>query len=395
MAAKSNRRLKVGVLFGGRSSEHEISLRSALTVISAIDPRRYEVVPIGIGQDGRWYLQNGGIKTLERAARRLEPLKRRGPVVSLPPFPGSQSLIPIDSTGRRGGKPSRGKSVHFPGRLDVIFPLVHGTNGEDGTIQGLLELAEIPYVGSGVLGSAVGMDKDVQKRLLRDAGLPVVRYSALTHTAHRADPKLASSYAAEIGYPLFVKPCSLGSSVGVSRVGKPQELARALRDAFQYDRKVLIEAACEGREIECAVLGNDAPEASVPGEIVVARRHRFYSYESKYLDPRGAETRIPADLPPAIRERIRTLAVDAFKVLDLRGMARIDFLAPADLAEIYISEANSIPGFTSISMYPKLWEASGLSLAELVDRLLSLALEEGRERAALTRHYRSRPNSSN
>jgi D-alanine-D-alanine ligase len=271
----------------------------------------------------------------------------------------------------------------MPGPLDVIFPVLHGTYGEDGTMQGMLELASVAYVGAGVLGSAVGMDKDAQKRLLREAGIPVVRYRALTRSAADDDPTLGSRFAAELGYPVFVKPNALGSSIGVSRVADAAGLAAALGDAFQYDRKVLIEASCSGREFECAVLGNDHPEASLPGEIVVKGGHDFYSYDSKYVDATGSEAQIPADVPEAVTARIRELSTAAFRALDLRGMARVDFLARADLSEIFVNEVNTIPGFTAISMYPKMWEASGVPLPQLIDRLIQLALEEHRERARL------------
>jgi D-alanine-D-alanine ligase len=388
----------VGVLFGGRSSEHEVSLRSALTVMSAIDPARYEVVPIGIGRDGRWYLRDDAMRMLSEAAPRLEALGAGGVEVSLLPHPAGRTLVETmhnrahgrASAARRTPTPARGARHALPGPLDVVFPVLHGTYGEDGTVQGLLELAGIPYVGAGVLGSAIGMDKDVQKRLLREAGIPVVRYAALERADWRDDPAGAAHLARSLGYPVFVKPNALGSSVGISKVKRESDLDRALRDAFGYDRKVLIEAACEGRELECAVLGNDRPEASIPGEIVVKGRHEFYSYESKYVDPEGAEIKIPADVPPAQSEHLRKLAVAAFRALGLRGMARVDFLARPSLSEIFVNEVNTIPGFTAISMYPKLWEATGLPLPQLIERLLELALEEHRERAELKITYEPR-----
>ena len=273
------------------------------------------------------------------------------------------------------------------GPLDVVFPVLHGTYGEDGTVQGLLELAGIPYVGAGVLGSAVGMDKDIQKRLLREAGLPVVRYAAVERWQWRENPERVADLARALEYPVFVKPNALGSSVGISKVKSESALGAALEDAFAYDRKVLIEAACVGRELECAVLGNERPEASIPGEIILKGRHEFYSYESKYVDPDGAEVKIPAALNAAQSEHLRELACGAFRALGLRGMARVDFLARPALSEIYVNEVNTIPGFTAISMYPKLWEASGLPLGRLIDRLIELALEEHRERAALKITY--------
>jgi len=378
MAAR--RKLRVGVLFGGRSGEHEISLRSALTVISAIDRARYEVVPIGISREGRWYLETDALKMLGAAAPRLAALKRSGTPVSLRPYPDARALVAASANGRAA----------IRGALDVIFPVLHGTFGEDGTVQGLLDLAGIPYVGAGVLGSAIGMDKDVQKRLLREAGLPVVRYAAISDLDCRDDPAAARRRVARLGWPLFVKPNALGSSIGVSRVSGPRGLARAIEEALRYDRKVLVEAACEGRELECAVLGNQRPVASVVGEIVVRRGHRFYSYESKYVDEHGAAIEVPARLPARAARRIRELAITAFTALELRGMARVDFLAAPDLREIYLSEVNTIPGFTAISMYPKLWAASGLPLKRLIDRLIALALEDHRARARLKFTYQPR-----
>jgi D-alanine-D-alanine ligase len=375
------KKLRVGVLFGGRSGEHEISLRSALTVMSAMDPARYDVVPIGIARDGRWTLRHDAIALLKQSAPKLRALGYGGIPVSLPPYPHGRSLqSSVDSLSK---KSSNGALAP----LDLIFPVLHGTYGEDGTVQGLLELAGIPYVGAGVLGSAIGLDKDVQKRLCRDAGLPVVRYFSLTQADAAEDSGRVRRLADELGYPVFVKPNALGSSVGINRVNSPARLGAALKDAFRYDRKALLEASCEGREFECGVLGNDYPEASVVGEVVVNRRHRFYSYESKYVDPAGAELKIPANLPYPLSDRVRELAVAAFKVLALRGMARVDFLASSDLSECYINEVNTIPGFTAISMYPKLWEATGLPLPKLIDRLIALALEYYRQRARLKFTY--------
>ena len=380
------------MLFGGRSSEHEISLRSALTVMSAMDPARYEVVPIGIGRDGRWYLRADAIRMLTEAAPRLEALASGGIEVSLLPHPAGNSLVEAPGNEPRGAAvagqdAARAAKQEMPGPLDVVFPVLHGSYGEDGTVQGLLELAGIPYVGAGVLGSAVGMDKDVQKRLLREAGLPVVRYAAVERWRWREEPGRVTDLARALEFPVFVKPNALGSSVGISKVKSESALGAALEEAFAYDRKVLIEAACIGRELECAVLGNERPESSIPGEIVIKGRHEFYSYESKYVDPDGAEVRIPAGLTAAQSEHLRELACGAFRALGLRGMARVDFLARPALSEIYVNEVNTIPGFTAISMYPKLWGASGLPLGRLIDRLVELALEEHRERAALKITY--------
>jgi D-alanine-D-alanine ligase len=381
------RKIRVGVLFGGRSGEHEISLRSALTVMSAMAPERYEIVPIGIDRTGRWYLEHEALNMLAHNAPDLKALGAGDTPVTLLPHPDSRALVPAPArTGRRRA-PARRRGGAMPGPLDVVFPVLHGTYGEDGTVQGLLELAGVPYVGAGVLGSAVGMDKDIQKRLLRDAGVPVVRYFALTRSEHERRPGLSRRLARGLGYPVFVKPNALGSSIGISKVRRPAELDAALADAFQYDRKVLVEASCEGRELECAVLGNERPEASTVGEILVGGGHEFYSYESKYVDTEGAEVKIPATLPPATLNRVRKMAVEAFRTLALRGMARVDFLARRDLGEIFVNEVNTIPGFTAISMYPKLWEASGIALPRLIDRLIELALSEHRERAALKFTY--------
>ncbi len=385
MAGKN--KIRVGVLFGGRSGEHEISLRSALTVMSAMDPKRYDIVPIGIDRDGRWYLERDALKVLAEATPHLAALAAGDTPVTLLPHPDSRTLVAAPRAGDRA--PAAGRQP-LSRSLDVIFPVLHGTYGEDGTVQGLLELAGVAYVGAGVLGSAVGMDKDMQKRVLRDAGVPVVRYCAVTRADWREHPGRVRRAAREIGYPVFVKPNALGSSIGINKVNRPGELGPALEDAFQYDRKALVEESCQGREIECAVLGNDRPEASVPGEILVKGRHDFYSYESKYVDPEGSEVKIPAAVPRAVSKRIRALAVRAFTALGLRGMARVDFLGSRDLRRIYVNEVNTIPGFTSISMYPKLWEASGLALPKLIDRLVDLALEEHIERAALKYTYNPR-----
>jgi D-alanine-D-alanine ligase len=351
-----------------------------------MDPARYEIVPIGITRDGRWRLRSDAISLLKQSAPRLQALGRGGTPVSLPPYPHGRSLVATSfSNDAYPVKASNGDGELPP--IDLIFPMLHGTFGEDGTIQGLLELAGIPYVGAGVLGSAIGMDKDIQKRLLREGGIPVVRYFSLTQAEAANDRARTRRLADDLGYPMFVKPNALGSSIGVSRVGSPAALTGALKEAFQYDRKVLLEAGCEGREFECAVLGNDHPQASVVGEVMVHRRHRFYSYESKYVDPRGAEIKIPASLALSLSDHIRELSTAAFKVLGLRGMARVDFLARADLSEWFVNEVNTIPGFTAISMFPKLWEATDLPLPRLIDRLIELALEEHRQRARLKFTY--------
>ncbi len=379
-------KLRVAVLFGGRSGEHEISLRSALAVMSAMDPARYEIVPIGIDRDGHWFLREDALSALADAAGRLAELDAGGVLAALLPYPLAQGAL-----CRAGAENGAHRLKLAAGeQVDVVFPILHGTYGEDGTVQGLFELAGVPYVGSGVLGSALGMSKDAQKRLMREAGIPVTRFAVLTKVGFEENRAQALKLAGELAYPLYVKPSCLGSSIGVSRVCGPQELEPAILDALRYDRKILIEAACEGRELECAVLGNRQPEVAGPGEIMVERGHAFYSYESKYVDPRGARLMIPAPLPAATAQRIRAMAQAAFIALDLRGMARVDFLAREDLSEIVVNEVNTIPGFTEISMYPKLWAAAGIPMSKLVDRLIELALEEHAERRALSFTYRAK-----
>ncbi|MGO9449672.1 MAG: D-alanine--D-alanine ligase family protein [Candidatus Binataceae bacterium] len=388
------KKVRVGVLFGGRSSEHEISLRSALTIMSAMDPERYEIVPIGIDHDGKWYLEKDALKVLADATPHLAALAAGDTPVTLLPHPDNRSLViaPSPSAGNLAAMARTGGVASGP--IDVFFPVLHGTYGEDGTVQGLLELAGVPYVGAGVLASAIGMDKDVQKRLLRAARVPVVDYYAIERAEWREHPAVARGLARDLGFPVFVKPNAIGSSIGVSKVKRAADLDAALEDAFQYDRKALIESSCAGREFEVAVLGNDYPEATLPGEVIVKGGHDFYSYESKYVDPNGSETKIPAAIPRAVAKKISTIAARAFKALSLRGMARVDFLASRDLKRIYVNEVNTIPGFTSISMYPKLWEASGLPLPKLIERLIDLALEEHRERATLKTSYSPKPRDS-
>lgn len=314
------KKLKVGILFGGKSVEHEVSVSSAQNVIAALDKKRYTAVPIKIDMQGKEYL------TLPQKIK----------------------------------------------KVDVVFPVLHGPFGEDGTIQGLLKLANVPFVGAGVLGSALGMDKDAQKRLLRDAGIPTAKFLVLSH--------LVTRLPGGMKFPCFVKPANLGSSVGVHKARNQKEFARAVYDAFRYDRKILIEECVKGREIECAVLGNDNPIASVPGEIIP--RHEFYSYEAKYLDPEGAALIIPAKLPKSTVKKVWELALRTFKVLCCEGMARVDFFITKN-EKVLVNEINTIPGFTNISMYPKLWEASGIPYPKLIDRLIQLALERFRKEKRL------------
>jgi D-alanine-D-alanine ligase len=357
----SQKRLRVGVLFGGRSGEHEVSLASAASVIRALDQEKYDVVPIGITKDGRWLVGTG-------AQKMLPDVLRSGERVFLPPDPTAATIVPVE---QGGGRPSIA--------VDVIFPVLHGTFGEDGTIQGFLELAGLPYVGPGVLASAVGMDKDVQKRLFEQAGLPVAPYLAIRRSDWEKEPAaVAALIKKKFRFPVFVKPAALGSSVGMSRVKTPKELAAALNLAAEFGMKILVERNVTGREIEVAVLGNDGVKASIPGEIVPHRE--FYDYTAKYLE-QGTRLVIPAPLTNKQVKQFQDLAVRAFHAIDGAGMARCDFFLEKKTGKIFVNELNTIPGFTSISMYPKLWEASGLSYSQLIDRLIELALEVHREKA--------------
>ncbi|HEX6971773.1 MAG TPA: D-alanine--D-alanine ligase family protein [Limnochordia bacterium] len=362
------RKLRVGVIFGGRSGEHEVSLMSAASVLRAIDREKYEIVPIGVSRTGQWLIGGDPLQALSRGT--LDELQP----AALLPDPGRPVLIPFSGSGGVPSVPSSPLQT-----LDVIFPLLHGPYGEDGTLQGLLELANIPYVGCGVAASAVGMDKALMKAILREAGLTVLDYLVVLRREVEQDPDaVRRRVESGFGYPCFVKPANLGSSVGVVKVHAAHELEPALRTAAQYDRKLLIEDAAEGcREIECSVLGNDDPIASVPGEVIPSRE--FYDYEAKYLDT-GSQLIIPAPLSPQAAERVRSDAVRAFKAIDGAGMARVDFFVDRKTEAIYVNEVNTIPGFTPISMYPKLWEATGISYSELIDRLIQLALERHRDK---------------
>jgi D-alanine-D-alanine ligase len=352
-------RRRVAVLFGGRSAEHEISCLSARSVIDALNPMTVEVIPIGITREGRWHRLPGPPALPSETGRLPEVTGSSGAVVELTAEGSSSGLVASDGSREP---------------IDVVFPVLHGPQGEDGSIQGLLELAGIPYVGAGVLGSALGMHKEVQKRLLREAGLPVGPFHAVHERDWADDPEGVEAAAQALGFPVFTKPSTLGSSVGVSRVADATGLTAGLDEVFRYAREALIEKAAEGaREFECSVLGNDEPVASVAGEIVPTG-HDFYDYDAKYLDEHGARLVIPADLQPGVLEEVQRLAVAAFRTLKGAGMARVDlFLLDED--ELWLNEVNTIPGFTSISMYPKLWEASGLAYPELIERLLDLAVE--------------------
>jgi D-alanine-D-alanine ligase len=357
-------RLRVGVLYGGRSGEHEISLRSAAAVIAALDAAGFDVVPIAIGKDGRWRTGIESLRLLDDAQRNLQPIPDHGIEVAAAPEPTRRALVPL-----AGGAP-------IP--LDVVFPVLHGTYGEDGTIQGLLELADLPYVGSGVLASAVGMDKALMKSVFRDAGIPVCRW-LVVHPGTQAIDRVSAGVAAEIGYPCFVKPANLGSSVGIAKVKSSAGLAAAIADAAAYDAKVVVEAGVDARELECAVLGNDTPQASAVGEIVPS--HEFYDYADKYVDG-GAQTHIPAPIAAAVADEARALAIRTFRAVDAAGMARVDFFLERGTDRLYVNEINTIPGFTPSSMFPKLWEAAGRPFASIVAELVDLALARHRARAA-------------
>jgi D-alanine-D-alanine ligase len=391
----AGKKLRIGVLFGGRSGEHEVSLLSAASVLNAIDRKKYDVVPIAISKEGRWLTSGESQRLLQgeqqaenpRHLRAGDPdrtpgaaVLARGDSVIVPPEPaaGRHSLIPFESSHTPDRRPA-----HQEIDVDVIFPVLHGTFGEDGTIQGLLELAGIPYVGAGVLGSAAGMDKDVMKRLFSAAGLPIVKHVTVLRSAWDKEPKKAKrQIESKLKYPLFVKPANLGSSVGISKVRDGKELGPAMDLAASYDRKIVIEEGVGGknkkaREIECSVLGNDDPKASVPGEIVPMKD--FYDYAAKYLDE-GSELVIPAKLAKKLTKQVQQMAVDAFKAVDCAGLARVDFLLDPVNGKLYLNEINTMPGFTAISMYPKLWAASGVQYPKLIDRLLELAIERHQEK---------------
>jgi D-alanine-D-alanine ligase len=371
------KRLRVGVIYGGRSGEHEISLRSAIAVIRALHSDRYEVVPIAVTKRGRWFAGPHSLERLDRAQRKLKSISAHGNEVVVLPEPSRHGLVHLEAGSLRAQ------------RLDVVFPVLHGSYGEDGTIQGLLELAGLPYVGAGVLGSAVGMDKDVMKRLLRDAGLPIVRFitlrGPLVTDALNAVDRVAET---GLGYPCFVKPANLGSSVGVSKVSRAEGLPRALRDAARYDTKIVIEEAVVGREFEIAVLGNidssTGTIVSVPGEVIPGRA--FYDYIDKYVGDR-ASTMVPAAIPRDCQREMAALAQRTYEVLECDGMARVDFFLDRNGEKILVNEINTIPGFTPISLFPRMWEASGMPFPKVVDRLITLALDRHARRAKLTTSF--------
>jgi D-alanine-D-alanine ligase len=370
-------------LYGGRSGEHEVSLASAAAVFANLDRTRYEPVPIRIEKDGKWSLADrpptavSAGEVIEQSRLEAARPSREGREVHFMARPTAETILSID---RRTARAEEGQAVVTGLSLDVIFPVLHGPYGEDGTIQGLLELANVPYVGAGVLASAVGMDKGVMKVLFAAAELPVCPYRVvLRHDWQQARDTIAADLERTLGYPMFVKPANLGSSVGISKAKTRAGLIEGMDLAGRFDRKIVVEAAvAQAREIECAVLGNDTPEASVPGEVVPSRE--FYDYEAKYLDD-GSKTIIPADIGPRTAADIQRLSIAAFKAIDCAGMARVDFLLSPDT--IFVNEVNTIPGFTTISMYSKLWAASGLAYPALLDRLIALALERHTEKQQL------------
>jgi D-alanine-D-alanine ligase len=359
------KKLRIGVIFGGRSGEHEVSLRSAESIINSMDKSKYEVVPIGITREGRWLTSGDATAMLPEAVMTSNTHQQ----VAIIGDPTRRGLTRLDD-GRRALSSEP---------LDAVFPVLHGTYGEDGTIQGLLEMAGVPYVGCGVLASATGMDKITMKDLFQQAGLAIIEYEWFLRASWEENPQsIVRRIARSLGFPVFVKPANLGSSVGVSKATNRKELCEAINDAARYDRKIVVERAVDGREIEVSVLGNDEPTASLPGEIITG--HEFYDYEDKYVD-NTSRTEVPAKLPKNIIERIQRDAVSAFRAIDGSGLARVDFFVERGTNRVIINEINTMPGFTSISMYPKLWQASGISYSELIDRLIQLALERHRDKA--------------
>ncbi|HXM60272.1 MAG TPA: D-alanine--D-alanine ligase family protein [Terriglobales bacterium] len=389
------KKIRVGILFGGRSGEHEISLLSAASVFSAINKSKYEVVPIGITKEGRWVTAADAERLLQGKFEEGKHLRAgdpeatpgaavlaKGESVVVPPEPqrhGAMSPFETEASSHALTRRAADRAIN----VDVIFPVLHGTFGEDGTIQGLLELADMPYVGAGVLGSAAGMDKDIMKALFHASGLPIVKHVTLLRSECEANPKTGQKLVeSKLKYPVFVKPANLGSSVGISKAHDRKELGPAIEEAAKFDRKIVIEQGVGGRkqkarEIECSVLGNDKPEASLPGEIVPSTE--FYDYNAKYLDE-GSQLIIPAKLSKSETKEVQRLAIGAFKAVDCSGLARVDFLMEPKSRKIYLNEINTMPGFTAISMYPKLWAASGVSYSDLIERLIQLGLERHQEK---------------
>jgi D-alanine-D-alanine ligase len=366
----TNRKVRVAVIFGGQSGEHDVSLRSAQTVLSALDDDRFEAIPIGVTREGQWLT----------GADPMAQLTASSPLFALegPSEPDTETLeVAVTST-------SQSLPSGLGADIDVVFPVLHGPMGEDGTVQGLLELAGIPFVGSGVLGSALAMDKAMAKIVLEQHGIPQAPWLLINRRDWEHDPgAVAGQIGDKLGYPCFVKPANMGSSVGVTKVHDPTELSTAMELAGRLDRRIVAEKGLNARELEVSVLGNDAPIASVVGEVVSV--NEFYDYSAKYVDE-GSQLLVPADIPAGVQAEIQRLAIEAFIALDLAGLARADFFLDLDTDQVLLNEVNTMPGFTSISMYPRLWEASGVSLSELVERLLQLALERSGERKASAAH---------
>jgi D-alanine-D-alanine ligase len=382
------KKLRVGVIYGGRSGEHEVSVTSAASIFMYIDRARYEPVPIRIEKDGRWSLADrapaalSAAEVIQQARLNLSRPPRAGRDTLLAAYPSDETLITVERRASGdSGEDDDGRAVVTGLGLDVVFPVLHGPYGEDGTVQGLLELANVPYVGAGVLASAAGMDKAVMKVLFAARGLPVVAWRGFVRSEWERDRNRVIDDILTLGLPVFVKPANLGSSVGISKVKSDAELVPAIEHALEFDRKVVVEAGVvNAREIECAVLGNDDPATSLPGEIISARE--FYDYEAKYLDE-GSRSVIPAELTPELVAEVQRLSVAAFQSIDGAGLSRVDFLLAGGTGDLYVNEINTMPGFTSISMYSKMWEASGVSYAELVDRLIQLALSRHAEKQKL------------
>ena len=371
------KKLRVGVIFGGRSGEHEVSLRSGRAVVEALDQQKYDVVPIAITKEGRWLGPAEAVRLLPAGATRSitkETLASSSESVAIIGDPSRRGLHDLDATNGQ-------RAQTLP--LDILFPVLHGTYGEDGTIQGLLEMAGVPYVGCGVLASACGMDKVVMKALFRDAGLPVCRYLWLLRAEWEVDKtRTLRRVAREIGFPCFVKPANLGSSVGVSRASDRASLEKAIDVAARYDRKIIVEEGLNAREVECAVLGNDDPQASLPGEYVVHDDEaRFLDYTEKYAKTGHVEFVVPAPISKQLSARVRRMAVQAFQCVDGSGLARVDFFLRRDTGELLLNELNTLPGFTDTSGYPKMWAASGLPFPQLIDRLIELGLERHQDKA--------------
>ncbi len=362
-------KIRVGVLFGGQSSEHEVSLASARSVMSALDPEKYEVVPIGITKRGAWLTSGDAMSRLRAGDAGIGADATPASLVPDLANEGRAEIVQV-SQGNAEAQVSQ--------PLDVIFPVLHGPYGEDGTVQGMFQVANIPFVGAEVLGSAVGMDKDMMKKAFRDAGLQVVPYVCVTRREWERDPAAVQTLAEQrLQYPMFAKPANMGSSVGIGKIHGPEEFAAAVTQAARYDRRIVIEQGVDAREFEVAVLGNDEPEASVVGEIVPG--NEFYDYRAKYVDD-NSELIIPARIPEYISQKIRDYAIRAFRAIDASGMSRVDFFVSRDLSQVWVNEINTIPGFTRISMYPKLWEATGLPYSSLLDRLIELAIERHQDR---------------